>query len=1257
MIERHNPVKVKGFQLKGTFFFLSLQGSPVFQSVTKSCEYIFTWQTPAACPLKRVTGEGCQVSVPELSYQFDLNSLYNPDKDYEVITPKYKYSLNVCKKLASSSGSCTDVGGCQEEIANSRGISAGIANGNLMYDNGILRLNYTNGAACHDNVYERSMAINFVCDDTLSDNGHPVFIGETRDCTYQFEWATPLACAPFPQVECSYRGQDGQFDLAPLVNVDDNYEVSGGEENQAFYLTVCRSLRNIPGKKGAACPTNAAACLQTQEGGQTKYINLGEVTTGPTMEGDHLVLRYDSGDPCPSGYEKRSTVINFDCDPEAVGSLPEFQYAEDNCTYVFIWMNKLACQITHEDETGRDCKVSNPVTGFEFDLKVLQGVDTVNIFGHDQHVYNISICTALTDTPCEGNNIGACQSQRDVPSPKHFVTGKFNRQVFFDDGVLSLQYDDGTPCHNDNYKRSTVINFVCPHEHDTLGEPVFISETEDCTYYFSWHTSVACEEFIQCSVMNGTETIDLSPLVQKRGYYIAPSMVDGVGITFVNLCRPLNPIEGTLCPPNAAVCHMKDGKPQSLGRIDEDPQIGADGNVFIKYTNGEKCLEDAKRNISSIIQFRCQRGEEKGQPTLISYDNCTYTFEWSTYVVCPPAATTDGKGCIYRNDVMEYLFDLNALAQKTYKMNPATGKEVSLQLCGTVPAKESSECSGAAVCLKEGSSAVSLGQKSSQEFSFEGGTLRVSYSGGSACPHGENEKMETTILLRCIDSEESEEPTFFTADPHYCHTTLQWDTPIACPPQTMPCTVTDGRGALFDLQGLSQITGSWIVSSSNNNYRYFINVCKPAVNSLDGCPKEATVCREGPTKEDVETVGKIYTQNLEYEEADGKIILTYTEGLTYTCGSGVNRSGYKAKVRIAFSCSNKVGSPEFESEEIEGGSSDTCLVSFSWKSKVACKVKKAPVQLTDGKVTDPETGVELDLRPLLRGESPDGSWLVEGDDRSLTSNSLDQYQYFIMLADDKMEKRGENDECITAAVCQSKTDKRFLGILGSSRKKTIILKLDKLFFAKPMTSSTVVHVTCQYSKSFDFPDDTLELVTRNPASCRKDHSDVFSTVIFKCDWEQTPGRPKFLYESGNCQYFFIWETSHVCQLISNGGGDSGGVDNGTSKGTQRGSFGKVVLAFFMVVSICILVIVFHKRERRSAIYVRIRRCFPGSYANVPTYSYSQLSNGDRSVSTLEETRGLFDSDGEDEEILKETSPNPLEYKDDSDDDLLVDSRV
>lgn len=81
--------------------------------------------------------------------------------------------------------------------------------------------------------------------------------------------------------------------------------------------------------------------------------------------------------------------------------------------------------------------------------------------------------------------------------------------------------------------------------------------------------------------------------------------------------------------------------------------------------------------------------------------------------------------------------------------------------------------------------------------------------------------------------------------------------------------------------------------------------------------------------------------------------------------------------------------------------------------------------------------------------SPDGSWLVEGDDRSLTSNSLDQYQYFIMLADDKMEKRGENDECITAAVCQSKTDKRFFRNIGfQSEKNYYIEGLWKLLLGK-----------------------------------------------------------------------------------------------------------------------------------------------------------------------------------------------------------------
>lgn len=53
----------------------------------------------------------------------------------------------------------------------------------------------------------------------------------------------------------------------------------------------------------------------------------------------------------------------------------------------------------------------------------------------------------------------------------------------------------------------------------------------------------------------------------------------------------------------------------------------------------------------------------------------------------------------------------------------------------------------------------------------------------------------------------------------------------------------------------------------------------------------------------------------------------------------------------------------------------------------------------------------------------------------------------------------------------------------------------------------------------------------------------------------------------------------------------------------------------------------------------------------------QLSSGDNMDPGASESRGLFDSDAEDEEIIKETRPNPLEYRDDSDEDLLIDSRV
>ena len=44
---------------------------------------------------------------------------------------------------------------------------------------------------------------------------------------------------------------------------------------------------------------------------------------------------------------------------------------------------------------------------------------------------------------------------------------------------------------------------------------------------------------------------------------------------------------------------------------------------------------------------------------------------------------------------------------------------------------------------------------------------------------------------------------------------------------------------------------------------YFMNLCQPAYNTPDGCPKEAAVCRQRhDSKKTVDVLGMVYTQQL-----------------------------------------------------------------------------------------------------------------------------------------------------------------------------------------------------------------------------------------------------------------------------------------------------------------------------------------------------------------------------------------------------------
>lgn len=70
----------------------------------------------------------------------------------------------------------------------------GVANTKLFYYDGILKLMYNNGEACH-NGQKRQTHIAFICSPhaPFQGTGRPKFVHEDH-CIYHFRWPTKFAC-------------------------------------------------------------------------------------------------------------------------------------------------------------------------------------------------------------------------------------------------------------------------------------------------------------------------------------------------------------------------------------------------------------------------------------------------------------------------------------------------------------------------------------------------------------------------------------------------------------------------------------------------------------------------------------------------------------------------------------------------------------------------------------------------------------------------------------------------------------------------------------------------------------------------------------------------------------------------------------------------------------------------------------------------------------------------------------------------------
>ncbi|KAH0622428.1 hypothetical protein JD844_024730, partial [Phrynosoma platyrhinos] len=610
--------------------------------------------------------ENCQVKDPRYGYIYDLTSLRG--KDIKVSTDEYDYYFRVCDGLTTGickqSSQDTDVvSSCQikKQTPNFKKI-AGLQTTKLTYENGLIKINYTSGETCHK-IYQRSTAIFFYCDP--HPNLEPVFLKETEDCNYMFEWHTPLACPPFRSIDCSYKDNAGNsYDLSSLTRHKENWEaISRTDSPVKYYINVCKSL--VPHQGIGSCPSEAAACLVDG----SKYVSMGEVGSGLRWENNILVLIYLNGEKCPDQIRKKSAIIRFKCDENRIDSKPELITALEDCEYTFVWFTAAACPL--KSNVHNNCTVSNPLTGHLFDLNPLKRQDGYKVTDFsNSRMLHLSVCDEGR-SPC-GSGIGVCITDDHQSS---INAGILNKTVTYEDGVLKLVYEGGQSCPADpGLKYTSYFSFVCKSNAGPGSQPALVSFDEvTCAYYFSWHTALACEEesTVECSVRNGSTIIDLSPLIHPTGSYEAYDSYDFSDITpdfYINICQPLNPIRGVNCPPGVAVCMVPvTGPPVDIGRITGPPKLNAETkDVFIVFKSTTPCPEDKSLNYSSRIVFHCDRGTNLGKPKMIGQSNCEYIFEWSTPIVC--VDKVEVSGCSVTDEQLHSPFNLSSLSGKPYKV-------------------------------------------------------------------------------------------------------------------------------------------------------------------------------------------------------------------------------------------------------------------------------------------------------------------------------------------------------------------------------------------------------------------------------------------------------------------------------------------------------------------------------------------------------------------------------------------------------------
>ena len=829
------------------------ESAPELQFVPLPCVYLFTWRTPYACALYDSTTaqpdphgdilglDSCAVDL-KAGGRVDLAPLAQSSKSFSfeatIGETDYSFSLALCGSLQHDCAGKSQAGACQKDKSATSGgeHSLGEFRHPLRETDGEVTLTYTGGSDCGG--IERETTIRFRCDPNAG-NGAPRFVAETSRCVYEIEWATAAVCAtqdiPSEKLECVARKGADTYDLNVLSS-----ELAGNwlaktdtdaSDAFAFYISVCGPLDDFAGM--GEC-SGASVCQVVQDKG-TSYA-AGATTSEPEVldNGDiRITYTLPSTFPnkCHTSYV-RSATITFMCQPGTLGE-PEYVGESDNCEYSFVWQTAAACADSAV-VVGENCAVMDPNTDVTYDLSPLQRASH-SLRQGDKYEYTLSVCSGAPD--CEG----ACQLDLQAESHPSYDLGKANDKLKLRDGRLFLEYTNGQG------GRSTLIEFVCDRKAGT-GDPRFVEEKSDLSYFFEWRTILACGDVaeVECLVMDDQfRQRDLTPLKLFQGSVNWEVENEGGADTFeyfINVCHTLLPGEATAgCGASAAACQIdtssEDRSSFSLGKVVSPPQWSKELNaIVLTYAGGDVCASNKKPRTTDV-RFYCPEEAGKsafplGHPVFFDEpDMCHYVINWESSAACPLSDALS-KGCQASDPVTGDTYDLAGMGMgKVLVGSGADTWTFTLQPCSV---DQPLPCAGdghAAGCQETADDKYSLGH--SQGLSLTDNGVEMRLVGGTLCKGTYHRSAQ--VLFRC--STEEQAGLEFVAEQDDCSYTFVWRSPFACPTKTTAdqCIVKDKTsGWTFALDELAVVDGAVSVAGMPDNSKLEINVCAAAQGTKCG---------------------------------------------------------------------------------------------------------------------------------------------------------------------------------------------------------------------------------------------------------------------------------------------------------------------------------------------------------------------------------------------------------------------------------------